>query len=561
MNNETPKKIDITIPELSENEIRSIVRVGDDYILTDNKTVESIWDTDKYIEKAQYDAEKIKHIYSSVLDNESTTSVTTMDELTSLAQNTQNSDSKINKINGIVKYYINKEDLIGRVVETIENNINTNYTINYPYKPKKAKEKKIIEELKITIDNFNKQINIPNLIAENARNTYTEGNNIYYLMGNKDIGYSVVNYPLDMINITSMKIDDDNIISFKVSELANRINKTKSTFKNLKSNKLIDIEDVISNEIKRDYPEEVYDAYISKDRIALLNPQKVGLTRINQLKGLYGLTPIFKSLVPQLLLETIDKSDQKVLIQKTKKIYFQSTRKEILEDPKIIEKTGYAQASLLKAMGNETIVYSAMPFVEDLKLIEPKIDLTDSNVKSNYKLRILEALGISFISSESSTSITTTKINYNELLKVINRITKQLESTINKYYQFIAVENGFPIEVSPTIKIEDTQLLDLESRMKLIETLYSKVSLSYDTVLKLLGYDYETEKNKRIKENEEKVDEDVFYPHCTSFTISGKEGDTIKNNDKVNDTNSNGSKKSENIDKNELDKQRQESLK
>lgn len=561
MKNETPKKIDITIPELSENEIRSIVRVGDDYILTDNKTVESIWDTDKYIEKAQYDAEKIKHIYSSVLDNESTTSVTTMDELTSLAQNTQNSDSKINKINGIVKYYINKEDLIGRVVETIENNINTNYTINYPYKPKKAKEKKIIEELKILIDKFNKQINIPNLIAENARNTYTEGNNIYYLMGNKDIGYSVVNYPLDMINITSMKIDDDNIIAFKVSELANRINKTKSTFKNLKSNKLIDIEDVISNEIKRDYPEEVYDAYISKDRIALLNPQKVGLTRINQLKGLYGLTPIFKSLVPQLLLETIDKSDQKVLIQKTKKIYFQSTRKEILEDPKIIEKTGYAQASLLKAMGNETIVYSAMPFVEDLKLIEPKIDLTDSNVKSNYKLRILEALGISFISSESSTSITTTKINYNELLKVINRITKQLESTINKYYQFITVENGFPIEVSPTIKIEDTQLLDLESRMKLIETLYSKVSLSYDTVLKLLGYDYETEKNKRIKENEEKVDEDVFYPHCTSFTISGKEGDTIKNNDKVNDTNSNGSKKSENIDKNESDKQRQESLK
>ncbi|WP_252241663.1 hypothetical protein [Clostridium sp. ZBS18] len=561
MKNETPKKIDITIPELSENEIRSIVRVGDDYILTDNKTVESIWDTDKYIEKAQYDAEKIKHIYSSVLDNESTTSVTTMDELTSLAQNTQNSDSKINKINGIVKYYINKEDLIGRVVETIENNINTNYTINYPYKPKKAKEKKIIEELKILIDKFNKQINIPNLIAENARNTYTEGNNIYYLMGNKDIGYSVVNYPLDMINITSMKIDDDNIIAFKVSELANRINKTKSTFKNLKSNKLIDIEDIISNEIKRDYPEEVYDAYTSKDRIALLNPQKVGLTRINQLKGLYGLTPIFKSLVPQLLLETIDKSDQKVLIQKTKKIYFQSTRKEILEDPKIIEKTGYAQASLLKAMGNETIVYSAMPFVEDLKLIEPKIDLTDSNVKSNYKLRILEALGISFISSESSTSITTTKINYNELLKVINRITKQLESTINKYYQFITVENGFPIEVSPTIKIEDTQLLDLESRMKLIETLYSKVSLSYDTVLKLLGYDYETEKNKRIKENEEKVDEDVFYPHCTSFTISGKEGDAIKDNDKVNNTNSNGSKKSENIDKNESDKQRQESLK
>lgn len=557
MIDETPKKIDMSIPELSENEARTLVRVGENYILTEMSEKEDIFNNN-YVAKATYDSERTKHIYSKILEKDSSYSITTMSEISSLAQNTQKDINKINKINGIVKYYINKEDLVGRVVETIENNVNTNYTLNYPFTPKKTRDKKILDELKLIINKFNKQINVPKLISDNALNTYTEGNFVYYLFGNSESGYSIVNYPLDMIEITSMKIDDDNIISFNVSELTSRINKTKSKFKKLKSNKLIDIEDVIANEIKRDYPIEVYEAYNQKDKIALLNPQRVGLSRINQLKGLYGLTPIFKALTPQLMLETVDKSDQKVLIQKTKKIYFQSTRSEILDDPKIIEKTGYAQTSLLKAMGEDTIVYSAMPFVEDLKLIEPKIDLTDEKVKLSYKLRILEALGISFISSEGSTSITTTKINYNELLKTVNRITKNLETVLNKYYQLVCEENGFPVEMSPTITIEDTQLLDLENKLKLVDVLYSKIGLSYDTVLNTLGLNYEVEKNKRIKENEENADIDVFLPHTNSYTSNSND---IVNNKEDDKTNKNGSKKSEDVDKEEYDKQRIETQK
>lgn len=545
---EENKKIEVTIPELAENEARVLVRQGDNYILTDIEQTKSIWDTDKYIEKAQYDADKIKHIYSTVLDNESSISVTSIDEITSLAQNTQNSINKVQKINGIVKYYVNKEDLIGRVVETIENNVNTQYKIDYPYEPKIKKDRKRLDDLKQIIDKFNKQIDISSLIRENALNTYTEGNNIMYLMGDKD-GYSVVNYPLDMIEVTSMKIDGDNIVSFNTGALSSKLQSNKAKFSRLKSvNKLINIETITENEIKRDYPNEVYDSYMVKDNITLLNPQRVGLVRINQLKGLYGLTPIFKALVPQLLLETIDKSDQKVLVQKTKKIYFQSLRKEIIEDPKVIEKTGYSQASLLKAMGNETIVYTSAPFVEDLKLIEPKTELTDANVKSGYKLRILEALGISFISSQGSSSITTTKINYNELLKIINRITKRLENIINKWYQLVTVENGFPIEISPKITIEDTEKMDLDSKLRIADLYYSKIGLSYESIFDLLGLDYQTEKRKREAENKDKLEE-VFLPHSNSYTSNSN--DLLDNN-----KNSNNSTQNENLDKREYDQQR-----
>jgi hypothetical protein len=486
-----------------------------------------------------------------------------MDELTSLAQNTQVNIEKIKKINGIVKYYINKEDLIGRVVETIENNINTNFKIDYPLNSgngkkgsKLKKELKMESELKILIDNFNKQIDIPKLIATNAVTTYTEGNFIFYLMGDSSNGYSIVNYPLDITEITPMKIDDDPIVSFNVTELNSRLQESRSKYGKLKTNKLIDIEKTINDEIKKCYPIEIYEAYTGKDQIALLNPQKVGVNRINNLKGLYGLTPIFKALAPQLMLETVDKSDQKVLIQKTKKIYFQSTSSDIIENSQAINMIGHAHVSLLEAMSKDTIVYTGDPAVDDLKLIEPKTDLTDEKVKSGYKLRILEALGISFISSEGSKSITTTKINYNELLKVVNRITKGLEPIINKYYQFICDENGFPIEYAPTITIESTELLDLETKLKVVDILYSKIGLSFDTVLNTLGLNYEVEKSKRQKENDERASE-IFTPYLTSYVASES---TTKNNKGDSETNSNGSKKNQDSDKQESDKSRQEAL-
>lgn len=571
---ETPTNtINVTIPELAENTSKKIVNVGGNYILTDISEDNSTELQESYITQASYDMQRMEHIYSKMLDTDIASYVTNPDEIANLSKNTQNDVKKVIKINAIAKYYINKEDLIGRVVETIENNVNTNYTINYPIlKTKTKKEKKMLEELSDLIDKFNKQINIPKLISDNAISTYIEGNYIMYLRGNNiDNGYSIVNYPLDLIEITDMKIDDEPIIAFKVNELTSRLNKNKNKYGKLKSNKKIDILQLIEDEVKRDYPEEIYDAYKAKDQYAFLDPLKVGLTRINNLKGKYGVTPILKALTPQLMLETLDNTDRKLLIAKTKKIFFQKSRKELMgekfDKPMAgINPVGYAHTSLLTSMANESVVvYSGQPYVESLEILEPSSDLTKPEITTSFRQRVLNALGISFLATDSKNSITTVNIAYDELLRMVNKMTKQLESIINKFYQSICKENGFPIEYAPTIVIESTELLDLDSKLKLIETLYSKIGLSYETILSMLGFDSKAEIEKRIKENKVELDgqtvtmDDIMSPHITSFTTSGKEGDTITHNDK--NTNSNGSKKSENLDKQESDQQRQQSLK
>ena len=83
----------------------------------------------------------------------------------------------------------------------------------------------------------------------------------------------------------------------------------------------------------------------------------------------------------------------------------------------------------------------------------------------------------------------------------------------------------------------------------------------------MLGLNPEIEINKRVKENKVTIDgvemttDDIMSPHITSFTTSGKDGDTVTHNNLDSNTNKNNSKKNENIDKQESDQSRKEALK
>ena len=561
---EKQNTINITIPELSENSAKKIVNVGGNYILTD-VAEESTALSEEYINQATYDMQRLDHIYSKMLDDDVASYITTPEELANLSKNTQNDIKKVIKINAIAKYYINKEDLIGRVVETIANNVNTNFKNNYPIvKTKTKKEQKMLDELQILINRFNEQINISKLISDNAISTYIEGNYVYYLRGeNIDKGYSIVSYPLNLIEVTEMKIDDDPVIAFKVNELLTRLQKNRNKYGKLKSNKKIDMMQLIDLEVKRDYPEEIYDAYLVKDQYAFLDPLRVGISRINNLRGKYGVSPILKALTSQLMLETLDNTDRKLLIAKTKKIFFQKSRKELMgkdfDKPMAgVNPIGYAHASLLASMSNDVVIYSAQPYIEDLFILEPKTDITNPTIVANFRQRVLNALGISFLATDSKNSISSINVTYEELLRTVNKITKQLESVINKFYQSICVENGFPVEYAPSIKIENTSLISDDSKMQLVDLIYSKLGLSMRSTIETLGLNYEEEKHRRELENKENVDT-IFTPHMTSYVMNGN--DINPKGKETKDTNSNGSKKSDNLDKTEADKQRNQSIK
>jgi hypothetical protein len=93
------------------------------------------------IEKAVYDF-KNKENYRSVYFNESPVSINfNIDDIETLAINTQSDINKIQKINNIVRYFINKNDILGKVYEAIETNVNPEIELIFPTYKEEDKSK------------------------------------------------------------------------------------------------------------------------------------------------------------------------------------------------------------------------------------------------------------------------------------------------------------------------------------------------------------------------------------------------------------------------------------
>lgn len=566
LNNEN-NTITASIPVINKGDCMLLTNIDGNYVLSeiDKSSFDSQFSD--FVTLANKQNTKLNNLYDRILDKDNNVYITTAEELSNLAKNTQNKIDKVVKINGLVQYNINKDDLIGKTVEIIEDNINTKYRINYPNvklnKKEKKQETKLKEKLKSAIDSFNDQININKLITDTVMTTYTEGNYIFYKKGNKDSGYGIVKYPLKVVEITDRCVNGEPLVVFNVQELKAKLQGSISKYGKMKYKQKANIDTTVDKEVKRDYPEEVYQAYKLNDRYVYLNPRNIGVVRINNLGKPYGVTPMFKALPPLLTLETIDNVDRKNLNAKAKKVFFQKMREKMIsEDGKSFDlnAVGYSQASLLQAMADDVVIYTATPMVEDLEILEPKADVTDNETVLSNRNRVLNALGISFITNESKSGVNTVKLSYEDLLKSINKITKQLEPIINRFYKDICSENGIPVEYSPKIEIQSTLLLDYETRLRLFDALYSKIGASYRTSFELLDVDFEEELARRKFENE--IDngdgttglDNVFVSHPTSFTISGKENDIITK-DNNGEKNSNGSTKSANQDKAIIDKQ------
>ena len=80
--------------------------------------------------------------------------------------------------------------------------------------------------------------------------------------------------------------------------------------------------------------------------------------------------------------------------------------------------------------------------------------------------------------------------------------------------------NGIGPEYIPSVKIIDSELLDMDMRMELSKLLYSTFAVSRDTALGMIGIDLEDEKVKREKEESDGLS-DIFKPYATSFNSDG----------------------------------------
>lgn len=475
----------------------------------------------KWLSSAMNTYDSSNQKYSAYLsDGKSPSDKITPEYLDELAENAQNDINKIKVINSIIRKQINKNDIVGKTVESIETNINTEIKLSYDAETTGRNKSKQLTNVKNFINSFNEEIKIKKLIRNAITTPYCEGTYISYLRHKGNGGYVVDYYPLGICEISDYDINGEPVVLFNIQELRSRLQKI---YKKNRKNAPLFFKN-IDEEVKANYPDEVYKAFVGKEQYAKLDIKYTGVIRIGNINRKYGLSPVFRSLESLSMLETFDNADRVNSKAKAKKIIHQKLRKEVLGtdfSKKGFEEMAYAHNNFMSAWKQPTVVVTSPATVESITYVEPTIELTDTNTVNNYRSRVLSTLGIGFLMDSNSQSVSTANISVTQLMRTINKISEQLEDILRKWYRQALQDNNLPVEYCPTIQVIDSEQLEFELKKDLAELLFCKFNTSYETAFNILGLSIEDEKQKRIKENEENL-QDIFFARETAYTISGK---------------------------------------
>lgn len=464
--------------------------------------------------------------YSVVLNEESssgTAKTTTLDDIDDLAFNAQSDISKIQKINALVRQASNEDDIIGKVHEAVESNLNSNVRISFDTLPSDYDEG-IKLEAESEIERFHKEINVNDIVTIAITTTYDEGNCIQYLRSKKSKGiyhHVVDRYPLGVALISDYSMNTIPYVLIDTSELTNRLQKTMLKSK---KNKPLFFKNT-AEEIKNNYPKEVTKAYTSKEKYAILDVQRTGVNRFGNMNRKYGISPVFKALKPKIMLDTFDKTDNVNAKAKAKKIIAQYLKKEVLGqrgEKKGLEDMAYAHDCLVQAFKNKTVLYTPPGSVEKIEYVEPKVEMTNTETITQYRSRVTSALGISFLNTDGKQTVSTANISIKQLMKTINKIAERQEKILQRWYEVVLSEAGIPIEYCPTPHILDSEMLEFEIKKDLVEFLFSKLNCSYHTAYEFLGMDFDNEVVRRKSEKENGYDL-ILTPHPTSYNTSGSD--------------------------------------
>lgn len=464
--------------------------------------------------------------YSVVLNEESssgTAKTTTLDDIDDLAFNAQSDISKIQKINALVRQASNEDDIIGKVHEAVESNLNSNVRISFDTLPSDYNEG-IKLEAESEIERFHKEINVNDIVTIAITTTYDEGNCIQYLRSKKSKGiyhHVVDRYPLGVALISDYSMNTIPYVLIDTSELTNRLQKTMLKSK---KNKPLFFKNT-AEEIKNNYPKEVTKAYTSKEKYAILDVQRTGVNRFGNMNRKYGISPVFKALKPKIMLDTFDKTDNVNAKAKAKKIIAQYLKKEVLGqrgEKKGLEDMAYAHDCLVQAFKNKTVLYTPPGSVEKIEYVEPKVEMTNTETITQYRSRVTSALGISFLNTDGKQTVSTANISIKQLMKTINKIAERQEKILQRWYEVVLSEAGIPIEYCPTPHILDSEMLEFEIKKDLVEFLFSKLNCSYQTAYEFLGMDFDNEVVRRKSEKENGYDL-ILTPHPTSYNTSGSD--------------------------------------
>ena len=448
----------------------------------------------------------------------------TVEEIDKLLTNTQNDLSKVLKINAYNRKLVNQNDIVGKTVESIDTNINTEIKITYGRAEEGRNKKKQLEQFKNLIEDVNEGIK-PKRITRNAVSTsYMEGNWIAYLRHEKKDNYTVDFYPLGVCIITDTLYNGEPIVWMDMNELRKRLQKTYKKTKKKKPLMFANMEE----EVKNSYPKEVYEAFIAKEDYAILDPRYTGVIRVNNLNRKYGVSPITRAYKDLTMLDTFADTDRINSKAKGKKIIHQKMRKEVMGqdyNKDFFPELSYAHANFMNSWAQSTVVVTSPPTVESIAYVEPSVEMTSKDTYNIYRSKALTTLGIQFLMDSDSQSVSTASISVTQLMRTINSITEQLEDIYKKWYRQIAIDNDYPPQYTPDVEVIDSEQLEMVLKKELASFCYTTLNASLETCYDLVGLDVKDEAEKRKAEKDKGYDE-IFVPRMTAYTNSGKTNNT-----------------------------------
>lgn len=386
----------------------------------------------------------------------------TPDELKRLAENAQSDIHKIQEINSIIQQEINENDIIGTVYESIVSNLRTDISLTFD-RLSGSHEAETKEKAESLIRRFHQETDIDRLLSSSISAVYTEGTCIKYLR--RVNGRCIIDmFPLGVGLVSSYQTDGCHYVLIDIGELTNRLQESGT---GAQGNKFLFF-DTIEEEIRANYPDEVYQAYLNKEPYAKLDLRKTGLNRYCDMNHEYGLSPVFKAVKPALILDTFEETDRNNA--RAKKIIHQVLRKEVMGpafEKKGLEEMAYAHKNLVSAWENPAILYTSPPCVEKIKYVEPEIRPTAKDTIHLYRSRIISALGISVLNTDISPEKAAAVISLNQLMKILIKIAGQEETILSRWYSILLEENDIPQEYCPTPHILDAGLLEAEMKKDL----------------------------------------------------------------------------------------------
>ena len=462
---------------------------------------------------AAYDPQN--RIMSSVLDNTSSSSSTpTTDRIAQVGLNAQFDLTKIQEANGYIRQYINTNDIIGLVVSAVQSSINTDMRLSYQNVGEHRNKARQLKKAQQVIDDFNKQINVRELIRTAILTTYTEGNYICVLRHDGE-GWVVTQYPLGIAEISPYLEASMPIVQINMQSLKDALQRTVVRSRD---GKALYYENVAA-EIEAAFGPEIAQAYKNNDQYCRMPTAYTGVCRVNTQGGYYGLSYIFRCLTSAVILDSLRNADMAIAASKSKTIIHQVMRKEMTGANRAsnFELLAWNHKNLLSAFRQNTVLVTTDPSVESIQYICPQEQEISTDKQNAYARQILSSLGVSFLVPDDGQSASTVKISWQVLLQQINAIGEQVERMLENFYTTVLMENGIDYTFCPTVRIIDAEMLDAAQRVEYAKLLYSTLGCSMQTTLSTIGINLEDEKMRREQENEDGIDQ-IFTPHLTSFT-------------------------------------------